>query len=189
MNIICGKQQLLEGINIVLKAVPNKSTMEILDCIVIEVKEGRIKLTANDLEIGIETIIEGRIIEEGSVAAGAKVLSEIVRKLPSDEVNINVDNNYNLNISCGKAKFNISAKSAEEFPFLPQIYKQNKVVISQFTLKEIIFSCKHPLRTTSSAAGMITSPSYLPPRTKRTTFVAPGIVVFPSAILIFGTPL
>ncbi len=138
MNIICGKQQLLEGINIVLKAVPNKSTMEILDCIVIEVKEGRIKLTANDLEIGIETIIEGRIIEEGSVAAGAKVLSEIVRKLPSDEVNINVDNNYNLNISCGKAKFNISAKSAEEFPFLPQIYKQNKVVISQFTLKEII---------------------------------------------------
>jgi len=138
MNIICGKQQLLEGINIVLKAVPNKSTMEILDCIVIEVKEGRIKLTANDLEIGIETIIEGRIIEEGSVAAGAKVLSEIVRKLPSDEVNINVDNNYILNISCGKAKFNISAKSAEEFPFLPQIYKQNKIVISQFTLKEII---------------------------------------------------
>lgn len=80
MNIICGRQQLLEGINIVLKAVPNKSTMEILDCIVIEVKEDRIKLIANDLEIGIETIIEGRIIEEGSVAAGAKVLSEIVRK-------------------------------------------------------------------------------------------------------------
>lgn len=49
MNIICGRQQLLEGINIVLKAVPNKSTMEILDCIVIEVKEGRIKLIANDL--------------------------------------------------------------------------------------------------------------------------------------------
>lgn len=138
MNIICGRQQLLEGINIVLKAVPNKSTMEILDCIVIEVKEGRIKLIANDLEIGIETIIEGRIIEEGSVAAGAKVLSEIVRKLPSDEVNINVDSNYTLNISCGKAKFNISAKSTEEFPFLPQIYKENKIVISQFTLKEII---------------------------------------------------
>lgn len=138
MNIICGRQQLLEGINIVLKAVPNKSTMEILDCIVIEVKESRIKLIANDLEIGIETIIEGRIIEEGSVAAGAKVLSEIIRKLPSDEVNINTDSNYMLNISCGKAKFNISAKSAEEFPFLPQIYKENKIVISQFTLKEII---------------------------------------------------
>ncbi len=138
MNIICSRQQLLDGINITLKAVPNKSTMEILDCIVIEVKEDRIKLIANDLEIGIETIIEGRIVEEGSVAAGAKVLFEIIRKLPSDEVNISADENYMLNISCGKAKFNISAKSAEEFPFLPQIYKENKVIISQFTLKEII---------------------------------------------------
>ena len=53
--------------------------MEILDCIVIEVKEDVIKLIANDLEIGIETTIEGRIIEEGSVAAGAKVLSEIAQ--------------------------------------------------------------------------------------------------------------
>ena len=83
MNIICDKSKLLEGINIVLKAVPSKSTMEILDCIVIEVKENIIKLIANDLEIGIETIIEGEITEEGAVAVNAKVFSEIIRKLPS----------------------------------------------------------------------------------------------------------
>ena len=76
MNIICDKSKLLEGINIVLKAVPSKSTMEILDCIVIEVKENIIKLIANDLEIGIETIIEGEITEEGAVAVNAKVFSE-----------------------------------------------------------------------------------------------------------------
>lgn len=138
MNIICDKSKLLEGINIVLKAVPSKSTMEILDCIVIEVKENIIKLIANDLEIGIETIIEGEITEEGAVAVNAKVFSEIIRKLPSEKVNININKNYIMNISCGKAKFNIPAKSAEEFPFLPQIYKENKIVISQFTLKEII---------------------------------------------------
>ena len=77
MNIICDKSKLLEGINIVLKAVPSKSTMEILDCIVIEVKENIIKLIANDLEIGIETIIEGEITEEGAVAVNAKVFQKL----------------------------------------------------------------------------------------------------------------
>lgn len=138
MNIICDKSKLLEGINIVMKAVSGKSTMAILECIVLEVKNNIIKLITNDLEIGIETIIEGEIKEEGSVAVGAKVFSEIIRKLSSDEVNIQSDENYVLNISCGKAKFNISAKPTEEFPFLPQIYKENKIVVSQFTLKDII---------------------------------------------------
>lgn len=138
MNIICEKKELLEGINIALKAIPGKSTMAILECMVIEVRDDIIKLISNDLEIGIETIIKGEIKEEGSVAVNAKVFFEIIRKLPSDEVNINVDENYTINISGGKSKFNIAAKSVEEFPFLPAIVKNDNVVISQFTLKEMI---------------------------------------------------
>lgn len=138
MTITCEKSKLLEGINIVLKAVPNKSTMEILNCVVIEAKNNTIKFIANDLEIGIETIIEGNIAKEGLVAVSAKLFSEIIRKLPSGDVRIKENDNYSLSISCGKAKFNIPAKPAEEFPFLPQSSKEKKVVISQFTLKEII---------------------------------------------------
>ena len=138
MNIICDKSKLIEGINIALKAIPGKSTMAILECLVLEVKDNIIKLIANDLEIGIETIIDGQIIEEGSVAINAKVFFEIIRKLPSDEVTISVDDNYVMNISGGKAKFNISAKPTEEFPFLPQIVKNNNITISQFSLKEVI---------------------------------------------------
>ena len=63
MNIICEKSKLLEGINIALKAISGKSTMAILDCLVLEVKNDTIKIIANDLEIGIETIIEGEIKE------------------------------------------------------------------------------------------------------------------------------
>ena len=99
MNIICDKSKLIEGINIALKAIPGKSTMAILECLVLEVKDNIIKLIANDLEIGIETIIDGQIIEEGSVAINAKVFFEIIRKLPSDEVTISVDDNYVMNIS------------------------------------------------------------------------------------------
>lgn len=138
MNIICDKSKLLDGINIVLKAIPGKSTMAILECLVIEAKNNIIKLIANDLEIGIETVIEGQIVEEGNVAIGAKVFSDIIRKLPSEQVEISVNENYQLFIKCGKAKFNIAAKPTDEFPYLPQIVKEKHVEISQFTLKDII---------------------------------------------------
>lgn len=138
MNIVCEKSKLLEGINIALKAISGKSTMAILECLVIEVVDDTIKLIANDLEIGIETIIEGQIQTEGSVAVNAKVFYEIIRKLPSDEVSISVDDKYMMNIRCGKATFDISAKSTEEFPYLPAIVKDRKVTVSQFTLKEVI---------------------------------------------------
>lgn len=138
MNILCDKSKLIEGINIVLKAVPGKSTMAILECIVIDVKENTIKLIANDLQLGIETTIEGNIIEEGSVSVNAKIFSDIIRKLPSDDVKITIDENFTVLIECGKAKFNIAAKSTEEFPFLPSIIKDNNIQISQFTLKDVI---------------------------------------------------
>ena len=112
--------------------------MAILECMVIEAKDGMIKLISNDLEIGIETIIEGDIKEPGSVAVNAKVFFEIIRKLPYNEVSISVNENLTMNISCGKAKFNIPVKDTEEFPYLPKIVKDKSVLISQFTLKEVI---------------------------------------------------
>ena len=138
MNIICDKSNLIDGINIVMKAIPSKTTMEILECVVIEVKEDHIRLIANDLQIGIETLIQGEIKQEGSVAIGAKVFFEIVRKLPNDQVHISVDETYHMNITCGKAKFNIAARPTDEFPFLPNIVKEKNIKISQFTLKDVI---------------------------------------------------
>ena len=138
MHIICDKSKLIEGMNIVMKAIPGKTTMMILECVVIEVKDNQIKLIANDLQLGIETLIDGEIKQEGSVAVGAKVFFEIIRKLPSGNVSITVDEDYHMNISCGKAKFNIMAKATDEFPYLPNIVKDKNVNISQFTLKDII---------------------------------------------------
>ena len=138
MHIICDKSKLIEVMNIVMKAIPGKTTMMILECVVIEVKDNQIKLIANDLQLGIETLIDGEIKQEGSVAVGAKVFFEIIRKLPSDNVSITVDEDYHMNISCGKAKFNIMAKATDEFPYLPNIVKDKNVNISQFTLKDII---------------------------------------------------
>lgn len=138
MKIICKKSDLLNSVNIVLKAVPAKSTMPILDCLIIEVKSDLIKFIANDMELGIETVVKGEISGDGSIAINAKVFSEIIRKLPDNDVTIVTDDNYQATITCEKSKFTIAGKSSEEFPFLPQIEKDKSIMVSQFTLKEII---------------------------------------------------
>ena len=112
--------------------------MSILECILIDASANEIKFTANDMELGIETIVEGEILEKGIIAIDAKVFSEIVRKLPDNEVTIASDSNYQISITCEKANFHISGKSGEDFSYLPYIEKTDFISISQFTLKELI---------------------------------------------------
>ena len=138
MKLSFSKSNLLNGINIVLKAVPAKTTMSILECILIDATTGDIKLTGNDMELGIETKVEGSILERGKIAIEAKLFSEIVRKLPDSEVIIESDDKYNVSITCEKASFKIAGKSGDEFSYLPMIEKNGHISLSQFTLKEVI---------------------------------------------------
>ncbi|MDL2302030.1 DNA polymerase III subunit beta [Lachnospiraceae bacterium OttesenSCG-928-D06] len=138
MKLVCSKSHLLNGVQIVSKAVPNKTTMSILECILIDANKGMITLTSNDMDFGIETIIEGEIVEKGMIALDAKIFLEIVRKLPDNDITIVTDDNYKTTITCEKAKFNIIGKSGEDFSFLPSIERENCVIISQFALKEVI---------------------------------------------------
>ena len=138
MKIVCNKSDLVKGVNIVSKAVPGKTTMPILECILIDATTDIIKLTANDMELGIQTEIAGEIIDRGMIAIDAKIFSEIVRKLPDNEVSIETDDRLQTTIVCEKAKFDISGKPGNEFAYLPIIEKDDSIAISQFTLKEII---------------------------------------------------
>ena len=138
MKLVCSKLNLLNGVNIVSKAVPSKTTMSILQCIMIDATNNKIKLIANDMELGIETLIEGDIVEKGQIALDAKIFLEIVRKLPDNDVTILTDNSLKTVISCEKAKFTIIGKSGEDFSYLPSIERIDSVIMSQFTLKEVI---------------------------------------------------
>ena len=138
MKLICSKSNLLHGVNIVSKAVPTRTTMAILECILIDASANEIKLTANDMELGIETKIEGEIAERGVIALDAKIFSEIVRKLPDSDVTIETDASFKTTITCEKAKFNIVGKSGDDFSYIPYIERNEPIVISQFTLKEVI---------------------------------------------------
>lgn len=138
MRIICEKSDLLKSINIAIRAVPVRTTMPILECILIEARGNEIRLTANDMDLGIETKVSGLIEETGRLAVEAKMLSEIVRKLPDSAVTIASDKNYTVTITCEKAKFVISGKSDDDFSYLPAVEREDSVEISQFTLKNLI---------------------------------------------------
>lgn len=138
MKLICSKSNLLQGVNIVSKAVPTRTTMPILECILIDASASEIKLTANDMELGIETMIEGEIVERGIIALDAKIFSEIVRKLPDSDVVLETDSSFKTTITCEKAKFNIVGKSGEDFSYIPYIERNECISVSQFTLKEVI---------------------------------------------------
>ena len=138
MKLICSKSNLLNGVQIVSKAVPNKTTMSILECILVDATKGVITLTANDMELGIETTIEGEILEKGIIALDAKIFLEIVRKLPDNDITIQTDEAYKTTITCEKAKFNIMGKSGEDFSYLPVIEREESISVSQFTLKEVV---------------------------------------------------
>lgn len=138
MKLIFSKSELSSAINIVMKAVPSKTTMNILECILINATTNIITFTSNNTELGIETTVAGEILKKGKIAIDAKIFYDIVRKLPDSEICLDVDDNLQMKITSEKAKFVIPCKSGEDFTFLPLVEKDKQITISQFSLREII---------------------------------------------------
>ena len=140
MKLRFQKDDIVNGISIVMKAVPSKTTMSILECILIDASSGEIKLTGNDMELGIETTVNGEILEHGKIALDAKLFSEITRRVSSQNavVTIESDDKFNTTISCENSVFNIQGRDGDEFSYIPYIEKNKYISLSQFTLKEVI---------------------------------------------------
>ncbi|MGL4362787.1 MAG: DNA polymerase III subunit beta [Cellulosilyticaceae bacterium] len=138
MRIICNQELLINSIHTVVKACSSKTTMPILECILIKAKNNQITLVGYNLELGIESTITAEVIEEGCIALEAKIFSEIIRKLPNQMVEITTDNNNMTSITCAKSKFAIAGQVADQFPELPEVKENKKYTISQIALKEMI---------------------------------------------------
>ena len=138
MKISIRKANLLQGITTVSKAVSNKTTHPILSCILVEASGGVIKLTANDMEIGIESYVDGTVIEDGKVALEAKLFSDFIRKLPDSDISIESDKENKTLIKCERLEFNLPGKSGNDFSNLPVVSKDKYITISQFALRDVI---------------------------------------------------
>lgn len=138
MKFVCEKEKILKGINSVINGVSTKTTMPILEGILIQTNDNEIKLTSYDLEIGIEYILEANIKEQGSTVVNAIMFSEIIRKLPNAEIQIRINESNLLEIECEGSLYKLATMNPEEFPELPRINIDNSVKLEQTTLKNMI---------------------------------------------------
>jgi len=139
MHIICDKQLLTEYINTVSKAVSAHSSLPILQCILLVSDENGFRMLGNDLELGIESrAIDATVIEQGRVALDAKMLGDIIRRLPGTTADIQTDSKYVTVIKSGKAEFKILGQPGDEFPFLPAVEQISPYMVPAGELRNMI---------------------------------------------------
>ena len=138
MKVICEKEKILKGINSVINGVASKTTMPILEGILIQTNDNELKLTTYDLEIGIEYILEAKVEEQGNTVVNAVMFSEIIRKLPSTEIKISINENQLLEIECEGSLYKLATMNPDEFPELPKINIDDSIEIEQTVLKNMI---------------------------------------------------
>ena len=138
MKIICEKEKLLRGINSVVRAVPTRTTMPILEGILIQTNTNQLKLTSYDLELGIEYNMECNVIQEGNTVVNSVMFSEIIRKLPDTDISIELNENNLLVIECEGSLYKLSTMNPDEYPELPKIVVENSIETDQTILKNMI---------------------------------------------------
>ena len=138
MKIVCYKDKIIKALNSVVKGVASKTTMPILEGILIQTNDNEVKFTTYDLEIGIEYIMECEIKEQGSTVVNAIMFSEIIRKLPDTEIYISLNDKNLLEIECEGSLYKLATMNPEEFPELPKIEIENSIEVDQNVLKNMI---------------------------------------------------
>ena len=138
MNFKCEKSILQDAISTVQKAVTGKSTMPILGGILIKAYDDEILFTGSDLDLSIEKNINAEVIEPGTVVIDAKLLGEIIRKLPNDIIELKTIDNNTIQISCQKSKFKLIHMNSDEFPEIPHISENMIFSVPQRILKNMI---------------------------------------------------
>lgn len=146
MRFIIQRDQLVQSVQDVMKAVTSRTTIPILTGIKIVASEEGVTLTGSDSDISIESFIpkeeDGNEIVEikqpGAIVLQAKFFSEIVKKLPTDSVEISVENHLQTVIRSGKSEFNLNGLDAEEYPHLPQIEEEKMFKIPTDLLKAMV---------------------------------------------------
>ena len=129
MKFICEKDKLIKGINAVVKAVPSKTTIPILEGILIQTNNNSLKLTTYDKEIGIEYIMDCTIKEEGATVVNAMVFSEIIRRLPNTDISFTLNERNMLVIDCEGSLYKLATMNPAEYPELPQIDVDNSITV------------------------------------------------------------
>lgn len=135
-KIICARKDLYEGVQVVGRAVSARTSLPILGHLLISAEEGRIRIAATDLEIGMECVVEANVQEQGSMTVPARVFGEVLASLPETDVLLSVDESNTVNIKCGTSEFSILGLPPEEFPMLPEVREEVSFTIERDKLRD-----------------------------------------------------
>jgi DNA polymerase-3 subunit beta len=139
MKFTCNQQVLAKALNIVSKAVTSKTTIPILKGILLNVSEGQLVLTASDLDLSIEkTVLDVNIEKEGSVVVLSKLFTDIIRKLPNEDILIHQNEDKSVLIKTSVSEFNIMGLSPDEFPSSGEVEEEYKLIFEKELLKDMI---------------------------------------------------
>lgn len=146
MQFVINKDQFVQSIQHVTKAISSRTTIPILTGIKIDATEEGVTLTGSDSDISIESFIPNeedgqinvQVIETGSIVLQAKTFPEIIKKLPEEQVEIIVQDQFATTIRSGSSVFNLNGLDPEEYPRLPVVEEANVFRLPQDLLKNII---------------------------------------------------
>lgn len=134
MKLICLQENLNHGLSVARVAISKNTTLPIVNNFLLEAKNGQLIVLSTNLEIGIETIIRGKVEKEGIITVPATILTNFINGLPNKKVTLELENNL-LNISCEGFKARLNGISAEDFPLIPKTKEENSVSIDASELK------------------------------------------------------
>ena len=139
MKVIVQQQQLAHGVNVVSRAVTSRSTLPVLSNILIKTDEGRLRLSATNLELGISAWLGAKVSEDGGLTVPSRTFSDLVTNLPNEDVILTVDERtQSLNVKCGTLNTDIKGISADEFPPMPTPDDESAIPLNVENFKEMI---------------------------------------------------
>lgn len=139
MKILCGREDLIKGSQIVQTIVSPRSTLPILSNFLLETDGSQIKLSSTDLEIGVSCHVKAEVRKEGSVTIPAKRFGDIIRELPADtDIEISTDDASQVNIKCLRSKFNLMGLPKTDYPVLPAFPKDNVFTLKSEVLRSML---------------------------------------------------
>jgi len=150
MNLTISKEQIISGLQAVQNVVGNRTTLPILSNVLMKAQEGRLELTATDLDVTISCSVEAKLGKEGASTVPVKKLFGIVRELGGSEVELQVDEKNYCSIRSNASFYRINGLAAEEFPPAQKFKEDRKVVLPQEKFRSMLKKTSFAVSTDES---------------------------------------
>lgn len=138
MEFSANREELLEAINHLSRIVSNKTSLPVLSGILFSAEQGKLTLISYNLEMGIKKEIYANTKTPGDIVIDAKILGEILRRMNGPAVEISADDRLMCHIKCASASFDIMGMAATDFPEMPNVSKENALILSGEILKNMV---------------------------------------------------